>query len=59
MTYTNVEKKIVKHRLSTMQEWELIELLQSKQYKLTEIGFNNTNKFHQRLIDEASNILET
>ncbi|BAY87882.1 hypothetical protein NIES267_74060 (plasmid) [Calothrix parasitica NIES-267] len=45
----NVEKKRVKHRLSTMQEWELIELLPSKQYKLTEIGLNNIKKYHQIL----------
>ncbi len=45
----HIEKKIFKHRLSTMQEWGLIELLPSKQYKLTEIGLNNIKKSHQSL----------
>lgn len=45
----NVDKSIFKRRLATMREWELIELLPSKQYKLTETGLNNIKKSHQRL----------
>ncbi|WP_414620800.1 hypothetical protein [Calothrix sp. CCY 0018] len=45
----DVKKKRIKHRLSTMRQWELIELLPSKQYQLTEIGLDNINKYHSRL----------
>lgn len=45
----HVDKSRFKHRLSTMREWELIELLPSKQYKLTETGLTNIKKSHQSL----------
>lgn len=45
----HVDKSKFKRRLSTMREWELIELLPSKQYKLTETGLNNIKKSHQSL----------
>lgn len=45
----HIEKKRFKHRLSIMRQWELIELLPSKKYKLTEIGLDNIKKYHSNL----------